>query len=117
MMLQPADTCIRLASKLRLIVDPSARSYPVTLVETYVPPSRSSTVTAEPDADVDDSSAASELSSEPHPATPKTTSAIITARAADQRVGRIVVLIGCRSRLPGLTGHLPMMQNTCCARI
>ena len=34
MMLQPADTCIRGPSKLRLIVDPATRSYPVTLVET-----------------------------------------------------------------------------------
>ena len=92
-MLQPADSCIRGPSKLRLIVDPSTRSCPVTLVETYVEPSRSSVVTAEPDADVDDSSVAPELSSEPHPATPRPTSAKIRTTAADQRVGRIEVLI------------------------
>src|SRR6478609_10295932 len=92
-MLQPADSCIRGPSKLRLIVDPSTRSCPVTLVETYVEPSRSSVVTAEPEAAVDESSVAPELSSEPQPATPSSTIAT-TATAAGQRVGRSEVLIG-----------------------
>src|SRR6476646_2530604 len=101
MMLQPAHTCIRGTSQPRLIVDPSTRSCPVTLVETYGVPSRSSAVTAEADADVDESSVASELSSEPHPATPRNTSATITVIVADQRVGRIEVFIVRFSRLPG----------------